>query len=132
MRFLIATPNKKFLKTLTGVFRHTTCNNVWVISDMDLYDHTERRKLPDGTIWVRPGSDNQAYVTNLAGETVISVPLGHTFQSFQIALNLLESVKAYRHVDWVAVSPFGSPEPNTAYAMRNAYVDFTFVLNKVY
>ena len=126
MRFLIATPNKKFLKTLTGVFRHTTCNNVWVISDMDLYDHTERRKLPDGTIWVRPGTGHEAYITNIAGETVISVPVAENqaFQSFQTSLHLLESVKAYRHVDWVAVSPFGPPEPFTAYAMRNAYVAF--------
>jgi hypothetical protein len=97
-----------------------------VISDIDLYDYNVRRKLPPGTIWVRPGTTYEPYVTNIAGEMVISVPHveNQTFQSFRTALGMLESVKRYRDVDWVAVSPFGKPEAFTALQMRNAYVDF--------
>jgi hypothetical protein len=125
MRFLVTTPNKQFLNTLSSVFRHTTCNNTWAIGDLDLYDDAVRRKLPNGTIWVKPSTDEQGSVLDIGGELIISVPIqNRTFESFNTALHVLESVKAYRAVDWVAITPFGPPDPFTAWQMRNAYVDF--------
>lgn len=126
MRFLISSPNKQFLNTVKGVFRHSRCNNVWAITDMDLNDLDARRRLPAGTIWLRPSEDQQGHVRHVAGEMVISVPMLETFQSFQSALAILDSVQTYRRVDWVAVTPFGLPEPLTATQMRDAYIDFGY------
>lgn len=130
MRFLVASPNKQFLNTVSGVFRYTVCPATWAISDIDMYDDAARRKLPDGTIWLKPSADGLACVTENDGEMVISVP-GETFQSFQTALHILETTKSYRRVDWVAITPFGNPDSLTARQMRDAYIEFTHIQSEL-
>lgn len=125
MRFLVATTDKPFLNTLSRVFRNTRCANTWMISDIDLYDASVRRKLPPGTIWVKPSVDELTYVRH-DDQVVISVPVppNQTFTSFQTALHILDAIHSRQPIDWVAVSPFGHPDSVSAKQMLDAYIGF--------
>jgi hypothetical protein len=136
MRFILATPNVRFLKMFSREFRWTPSReNLWLTIRADARDETVRNRLPPNTIWVTPTVTEYYGFSNNQKESVISIPPrvhengnyldNEVYNSFKTSLNILDNVKLYQDVDWVVVTPFGVPTHKTVKDMHSAYVNVT-------
>ena len=122
MRFIIATPNPYTLKLFSKVFRNTqgAHGDMWVTMMVDACDPQIRRKFPEGTVWVTP---NPRPFLNPREIAVTSPCISdtHVFDAFQHALRSLNYMQDTRVMDWVVITPFGSPSDSTVHDMHAAY-----------
>ena len=136
MRFILATPNVRFLKMFSREFRWTSSNDdIWLTIRVDARDETIRKRFPSNTVWVTPTKTEYYGFFNNQKESIISIPPkvhengnhfdNEVYNSFKTSLNILDNVKLYQDVDWVVVTPFGVPTYKTVKDMHSAYVNVT-------
>jgi hypothetical protein len=136
MRYILATPNVRFLKMFSREFRWTAHpNDLWLTMRVDARDKTVRNRFPPNTIWVTPTVTEYYGFSNNQKESVISIPPrvcenenhadNEVYKSFKHSLDILENVQLYQHVDWVVVTPFGGATYKTVKDMHSAYVNVT-------